>query len=139
MNRYQQRDDVLKTIGFASYREYLASPLWQSIRRRLFAVCKICPCGNEATEFHHRTYKKRYLLGRGKIHKFITPICRDCHQRIEFDGERKVALGWANSRLDEIIEESEQRGIKRPTKCRTRRNKKKSARFHPAENTPSCE
>jgi hypothetical protein len=118
MNRYAQRDSVLKAMGYASYAEYLASPLWQGIRARLLKVCSQCPCGAAATEIHHRTYKRRYMEGRGKVHKFMTPVCRACHQRIEFDGDGKTPLGQANRLLDEIRLEAESRGIRMPRQTR---------------------
>jgi len=117
MNRYHQRDQVLAKIGFTSYREYLSSPLWASIRTRLFRVCSTCPCGAKATQIHHRTYKERYMLGRGKIHKFLVPVCETCHKKIEFAGDAKRSLGGANNALDEIIEKGIASGVKRPRKC----------------------
>lgn len=118
MNRYAQRDAVLRDMGFASYDEYLASPLWSRIRARLFKVCDVCVCGEAATEVHHMTYKRRYMEGRGKIHKFLIPVCRKCHQRIEFDDQGKTPLGQANRVLTEIRLEAEARGIRAPAKTR---------------------
>lgn len=114
MNRYQQRESVLKSMGFATYADYLQSPLWAKVRRRLFKRCSTCPCGKPATEAHHMSYKRRYLEGRGKIHKFIVPVCRACHQRIEFDAGGKTALGHANRILHEIRAEAEARGVRLP-------------------------
>jgi len=118
MNRYKQRDAVLKAMGFDSYSAYLRSPLWKRIRARLFKVCSMCVCGAPATQFHHRTYKRRYMEGRGKIHKYMVPICRKCHQTIEFEGSEKLSLGWANSKLDAIRADAESRGIRVPAKAR---------------------
>lgn len=126
MNRYAQRDAVLGAMGFQSYGEYLASPLWRRIRARMFKVNKMCPCGKVATQIHHRTYKRRYLEGRGKIHKFLVPICGDCHKLIEFEGSEKLSLGWANAKLDAIREEAEMRGIVLPRKCKLKRKKPES-------------
>ena len=138
MNRYAQRDAVLLEMGFSSYREYLNSSLWKSIRKRLLKACCVCVCGKPATEFHHRSYKRRYLEGRGKVHKFITPICRECHLKIEFEGSQKMSLGWANARLLEIQADAESRGIKLPRKsrlsvrCQQRRHEKYLAVSRPA-------
>lgn len=131
MNRYAQRDKVLLEMGFSSYREYLDSKLWKSIRARIFRVCSICVCGEPATECHHRSYKRRYLEGRGRIHKYITPVCRKCHQQIEFEGSEKMSLGWANARLLKIQEEAEKRGIKVPKKARisVRRQRRRHDKF----------
>ena len=121
MNRYAQRDAVLREMGFANYDEYLRSPLWAKIKRRLLKVCDRCPCGAPATEFHHRSYKRRYLEGRGKVTKFIVPICRRHHEHIEFDELGKTPLGQANRRLDEIRAAAEARGIIMPRKTRLKK------------------
>lgn len=126
MNRYAQRDEVLRLMGFRSYREYLDSRLWKAIRARVLRACSTCPCGQPATEVHHRTYKRRYLEGRGKIHKFLTPICRQCHQQIEFEGSEKLSLGWANAKLDAIREEAEKKGIILPRKFKTKPRRQRS-------------
>jgi hypothetical protein len=119
MNRYAQRDAVLREMGFPTYADYLASPLWARIKRRLFKAYGLCVCGAPATEVHHRTYKRRYMEGRGKIYSFLIPICRTCHQRIEFDERGKTALGHANRILDEIQADAESRGI--PQRPRNKR------------------
>lgn len=137
MNRYAQRDSVLRQMGY----DYLASPLWASIRRRIFRVCDICPCGDRATEIHHRTYKRRYLEGRGKIHQFLVPVCRSCHQRIEVDDGGKTPLGKANRLLDEITMVGLDHGVVRPRKCwlkperQERHRRKHAARPSPAANS----
>jgi hypothetical protein len=135
MNRYKQRDEVLAKMGYASYQAYLASPLWAMVRRRLFAICDRCPCGEPATEAHHMSYKRKYLEGRGKYYKYITPVCRKCHESIEFDERGKTPLGWANHRLQDIREDAESRGIKMPYKTRMRR---RSAKSRPAETCPDA-
>lgn len=123
MNRYAQRDRVLNEMGFASYRDYLASPLWQRIRARMLKACPTCPCGKPAEQIHHRTYKRRYLEGRGLIHKYLVPICRTCHEAIEFEGSEKLSLGWANAKLDEIREVAESRGFVIQNKYKLKRSK----------------
>lgn len=125
MNRYQQRDAVLKEMGFASYREYLASALWRRIRARLLKACPVCPCGKTAEQVHHRTYKRRYLEGRGKIHKYLVPICRECHESIEFEGSEKLSLGWANAKLDAIRAAAEAAGFVIPNKYKLKRKQPK--------------
>ena len=123
MNRYEQRDSVLKKMGFPSYESYRRSNLWKRIRARLLKGCPICPCGNEATEIHHRTYKRRYMEGRGRITKFLVPICRLCHAWIEFDDGYKTSLGKANAKLDQIRENAEAKGIRVPSKYRMYKKK----------------
>jgi len=116
INRYKQRDEVLKSIGFSSYKEYLASNLWKSIRARVLREFSTCQCGKPATQVHHRSYKKRYLLGRGKLRLAMKPICEDCHKQIEFDGDQKTSLGRANAKLADIAKAAKESGVVIPAK-----------------------
>ena len=118
MNRYKQRDEVLSQMGFPSYDDYLRSPLWARIRARVMKSCgELCICGQSATEIHHRSYKRRYMEGRGKVTTFLTAICRKCHHFIEFDEEgKKTPLGLANTRLEKLARDAEDAGIRRPGK-----------------------
>lgn len=116
INRYKQRDEVLKSIGFSSYKEYLASSLWKSIRARVLREFSTCQCGKPATQVHHRSYKKRYLLGKGKLRLAMKPICYDCHKQIEFDGDRKTSLGRANAKFAEIARAARENGVAIPSK-----------------------
>lgn len=77
------RSKILQSIGFDSYRDYLASPLWQAIRRLVFAVKgqKCCLCGKQALQVHHRRYDRQTLLGA--VLTWLEPICVKCHRIIE--------------------------------------------------------
>ena len=121
MNRYAQRDAVLKQIGFESYSDYRKSPLYARIRARVFKQWDTCVCGKPATQIHHMSYKRRYLEGRGKIHKFLVPLCDECHKTIEFDYQGKCPLGWANRRLDNLRLEYLNKGIPQAKSRRKRR------------------
>lgn len=92
---YQTRAMALREIGFASYAEYLASDLWKSIRAKVYAIAghDCCLCGKPATELHHNRYHRNDLLG--KRLRFIKPICRSCHEGIEFDEGKKVGVDQA--------------------------------------------
>lgn len=72
---------ALARLGFGSYQQYLASPLWQSIRQRVFEkkgrTCLSCGT-NRATEVHHRQYDVATL--RGETLKHLDPICGHCHE-----------------------------------------------------------
>lgn len=98
-DRYEQRDRVLRQMGFANYGEYLRSGLWRRIRARRLAVdegrCR--KCGQEATQVHHTHYHPLVLMGR-KLRGLVS-VCEDCHERAEFDGSRKCSPHEANSRL----------------------------------------
>lgn len=86
---YMSRSMWLKQLGFGSYRNYLASSLWKEIRTRVYkAKGRICYlCGAPAEELHHNRYHRSDL--RGKNLRFINPICRECHEAIEFVNGKK--------------------------------------------------
>jgi hypothetical protein len=94
---YRSRNAILRGLGFATYRDYLASDLWRTVRAAVFKVkgraCYLC--GKPATELHHNRYHANDLTG--KRLKFINPICRGCHEGIEFQGGEKVTLKKAAS------------------------------------------
>lgn len=100
INRYKQRDEVLRSIGFQSYKEYLESDLWKSIRSRVLK----------------RSYKKKYLLGKGNLRLAMKPICGKCHKEIEFDGQEKTSLGRANEKLADIAVRSKEKGVRIPVR-----------------------
>lgn len=92
---YESRDLILSKMGFDSYRDYLASDLWKRIRRKVYTAkgSRCFLCGNQADALHHSRYHRNDLLGK-KI-RFIDPICDSCHNRIEFDGDKKRSLHGA--------------------------------------------
>jgi hypothetical protein len=96
MNTYAARESKLKELGYSTYSEYLASPLWASIRRSAFTlhgrICSIC--GEAAAVIHHIHYGWSTLLGWNL--KCLVPVCQGCHWQIEFtpDGEKR-ALGYS--------------------------------------------
>lgn len=78
------RARTLFYLGFSSYKAYLKSKLWREIRKRVFAAkgrrCVLCGC--KATQIHHRSYDRATLLGL--ILTFLEPVCKRCHEGIEF-------------------------------------------------------
>ena len=99
-NHYDRRDHNLRRLGFANYREYLASDLWREVKRKVFARKgrKCCVCGGFAQTLHHTRYTQKVLQGED-ISK-LKPICHACHQYIEFDDDnRKVKISGANRRM----------------------------------------
>lgn len=84
---YRNRDSVLFSLGFTSYKEYLSSLLWAIIKERVLNKRgRICTCcGGVGTTCHHQIYTREALLGtkKGIIH--ILVICGPCHTRIEID------------------------------------------------------
>jgi hypothetical protein len=71
IDRSDSRTRIVKELGFASYQKYLASPLWQRIKRSAY--------------FHVGAFY---------------PICRRCHETIHFDeNRRKLSLAETDKRL----------------------------------------
>jgi hypothetical protein len=90
--------------GFATYRDYLRSDLWQDIRERVLDLhdrtCRLCSC--VATQVHHRHYGIRTLTGKTPVH--LLPVCGGCHVRIEFDPDgKKRTAKQAESWLKEFL------------------------------------
>jgi hypothetical protein len=89
---YRERDAILKEMGFTSYRAYLASPLWASIRERVMTrdreTCRLCP--KPAAHVHHTRYDRATLEGREL--KFLAAVCARCHRFVEFGagGEKRA-------------------------------------------------
>lgn len=72
---------VLHELGFTNYRQYLASPLWASIRQRVYQdkgrQCVECRL-NSAVEINHRQYDRDTMAGVTLRH--LDPVCRHCHE-----------------------------------------------------------
>ena len=80
---YIKRDQIVKSLGFASFGEYLQSPLWAEVRNKAFerngAFC--VRCGGDATQIHHASYSRPNLTGRDV--RRLKPVCSTCHERAE--------------------------------------------------------
>jgi len=115
-NPYVDRSLVLKKIGYSGYADYLKSVAWEGIRYQVLISAPTCSarCGKLATEIHHEKYNRATL--EGKTLKYLHPVCRKCHERIEFDPEtgKKLTPRQATKRLFELASE----------KKKTRRNAK---------------
>jgi hypothetical protein len=101
---YKLRAQSLSILGFSSYREYLASPLWARIRSRVLHTCRYqCKsCLKRATQVHHRHYALEVMSGQN-IGSLIA-LCGDCHKDIEFAEGQKTKLGTANKRLADNLQ-----------------------------------
>lgn len=95
-NHYRVRQQALLEIGFQTYKEYLKSALWESIRDAVLEAhshqCRAC--GRTAYTVHHVTYTSRVLLGKDRSQ--LIPICRACHKAIE------TKDGWKRRDANEI-------------------------------------
>lgn len=104
-NGYTIRNLILIELGFDSYRKYLKSGLWKTIKTRAFyqlgRVCAICK--EPAEVIHHRRYTKENLSGTSL--EYMIPLCNKCHAGIEFnDGGHKTLQPEAvERRLSKII------------------------------------
>jgi hypothetical protein len=98
---YKGRAFWLSQLGFASYAEYLASPLWQAVRAKVMRKSKgrCCCCRGWATQVHHSRYHKNDLTGKNT--KFLHAVCDTCHHSAEFTWRsgKKTDVRQANSRL----------------------------------------
>lgn len=85
---YEKRGRLLRELGFDSYKTYLSSPLWHSIRAKvLVGGVKCYGCPGKANQVHHGRYTRENLSGTSL--RYLYPICRDCHERIEFERGKK--------------------------------------------------
>lgn len=102
------RQKVLKQLGFATYGDYLASPLWKGIRIRVLAraryACQICSKPgryHRAVEIHHQSYDLDTM--QGTTLDYLVALCHRCHRRLEFKGKgkrsHKEVVGLCRARL----------------------------------------
>jgi hypothetical protein len=75
-----------------SYDDYLASPLWRKIKRRILKRDeKRCRrCGGDADRVHHRSYAREVLDGLAD--ECLVSLCEGCHDIIHLDdrGQRRT-------------------------------------------------
>jgi hypothetical protein len=99
---YQARDELLVSMGYASYKEYLRSPTWRKIREKVLeranGLCELC--GEPAAEVHHLSYSKEILRGDKRKLRHLIAICRACHQSGEFAAGQKVSRPETNRRMN---------------------------------------
>lgn len=92
---YTKRDEVLLSMGFASYRAYLNSPLWKAVREAVLATtpkCEICD-GAKSKHVHHLSYSRSVLTAKAR-HSLVA-LCPSCHGRVErrLDGTKRNSEG----------------------------------------------
>lgn len=94
---YAERNTAVRSIGMSSYDEYLASPLWASIRSRILDGAECYACGHTPTQVHHSRYTKQTLIGRDDSNLFA--LCGVCHQWAHSKNGKHLAPDKATSRL----------------------------------------
>lgn len=89
--------DVLRSLGFTSYDDYIRSPLWLAIRLRVYAAKgRSCvKCGGQSEQVHHARYDKATLTGESI--EFLHPVCPTCHRDSE---DRPPRLNEARGKLE---------------------------------------
>ena len=87
------RATILQSLGFATYKAYLRSPLWKAIRRLVYARkgSRCVLCGQRAQQIHHRWYDRQTLVGAAIT--WLEPVCLKCHEFIEVkpNGRKRAA------------------------------------------------
>lgn len=75
----RERNDSLNKLHFSYYKDYLRSPLWKGIRRKVLerdgGKCKFCE--EKATAVHHSSYDFDTMRGEKLIH--LHSCCSHCH------------------------------------------------------------
>jgi 5-methylcytosine-specific restriction endonuclease McrA len=89
---YEQRNILLRELGYPTYAIYLQSQPWSIIRQQAYHIhghtCRLCP--RRATTIHHLSYTRTVLLGDDL--SLLAPLCRHCHNQVEFSGKRKRTI-----------------------------------------------
>lgn len=82
---YDRRNRFLKVLGFMSYKHYLASDMWKTIRGMVLKLddgrCVVC--GGPAVNVHHNSYEIDVLIGKDL--QQLMSLCRTHHEEAEFD------------------------------------------------------
>lgn len=107
---YANRNRTLPVLGYANYREYLASEDWRSIKTRLLERHQRCLlCNKRACVVHHLSYDERTLLGLDT--SLLVCLCDPCHEAIEIEqGGVKRSLRKANEELMRLAREQGRNG-----------------------------
>jgi hypothetical protein len=90
--RFGVRAKILRQIGFDSYAEYLASPLWKRIANaaRARANFRCARCRQRGWQVHHRRYDLATMTG--KVPGDLIVLCDECHVKEEKIENARVGL-----------------------------------------------
>jgi hypothetical protein len=74
--------EAFPALGFQTYQDYLASPLWRRIKAEelLKAGRRCAACKSETGIVHHRDYRPRVLLGDDR--SALVVLCEPCHTEV---------------------------------------------------------
>lgn len=121
-NPYEYRNENLKRLGFKTFRLYLKSELWRTIRARVLArppegLCQKCQ-RKKATQVHHRAYDMATLAGTNV--DSLTKTCARCHVKAERPDDHGQSAYDRLQRANEFLS--------RPNKRHARERELKSAK-----------
>ena len=99
---YEVRNELLLAFGYRTYKQYLKSHEWASIRSQVFAEYEYCICcDSRAQVVHHVRYDSATLLGVHRLN--LAPLCHRCHEAMEIDEcGNKGSLARANTLMFEM-------------------------------------
>lgn len=116
----QQANPNLFAVPFSpheGYPDYLASPLWASIRGRVLTATPMCVgCNRYASQVHHRDYRPRVLSGEDLTP--LIPVCASCHRRVHV-GKPEPSWEDQENRLQALVAEKEGGRVERRSARRT--------------------
>jgi hypothetical protein len=76
-----KKSTSFRSLGFASYADYLKSDHWKAFRKRYMKSGRprLClACGHGRIQLHHLTYNR---IGNERLEDLI-PLCGDCHRKV---------------------------------------------------------
>ena len=77
--RQERYSNWYKAMGFKTYPDYLASPLWIEKRKSKLKQNPYCEiCGRKAIIAHHKNYEN---VGNERGRDLLS-VCRICHEKI---------------------------------------------------------
>ena len=104
MQLYEDRNTLLRSIGYTDYAHYLGSELWKGLRAVVLAASPHCPCGRPATQVHHQDYAHATLTGEDL--STLLAVCARCHKKIELTRKgKKRSPAEVQERCDNLIRE----------------------------------
>lgn len=116
---FQERDDALAQLGFASYSDYLASDLWQWVRGLLKdkRECQACKC-TTGLAWHHRDYSIPILVGNF-CDDSIVRLCNKCHNAIHQEDGHWFDMEEVDRRFIQLTKDFNRCDGDRLKACRT--------------------
>ena len=97
--------EAFPALGFRTYAEYLASPLWRRIKTQELrrAGGKCAACGNITRTIHHRDYRPRVLAGNDSA--ALVALCQPCHDHVHYaPGKKERSWNEGERVLRKMIE-----------------------------------